>query len=174
MTKQGTSKMADVQRLEMRGMISLRCDESLTVGVAGLNRPSMGRIDVQGDSALAWMSPDEVLLMVPLADVSAALVQIAAQFQGVHHLAVDVSDARAMFVLTGTDAREVMAKLAPVDFHPDSFGPGRFVRSRLGQVAAAFWMTEGHDIHVICFRSVADYVADLLTRSAKDGAVGHF
>jgi hypothetical protein len=39
---------------------------------------------------------------------------------------------------------------------PDSFAVGDFRRSRMAQVAAAFWRHDsGFD--VICFRSVADY-----------------
>jgi sarcosine oxidase, subunit gamma len=165
--------MVNVQKLELRGMITLRCDLSKTTDIIGLGKPAVGRIVMQGARALAWMSPDEVLLLMPPEEVAAAFEQISEQFQEVHHLAVDVSDARALFALTGIGAREVIAKLAPVDMHADGFGPGQFRRSRLGQVAAAFWMTESNDIHLICFRSVADYVAALLEQSAKDGPVGH-
>ncbi len=165
--------MVNVQKLELRGMITLRCDVSRTTDILGLGVPAVGRIVTHERCALAWMSPDEVLLLLPPEDVGAAIKQISEQFQEVHHLVVDVSDARALFALTGTGAREVIAKLAPVDMHADSFGPGQFRRSRLGQVAAAFWMTDSNDIHLICFRSVADYVTALLEQSAKDGPVGH-
>jgi sarcosine oxidase subunit gamma len=67
-----------------------------------------------------------------------------------------------------------MAKLAPADLNPDSFTLGDFRRTRLGQVAAAFWMRDEDTFEVICFRSVADYTFDLLAASAKAGAVGHF
>lgn len=163
-----------VQRLGLRGMISLRCHLAKLGALAGMDQPGVGRIVTAGDRALAWMSPDELLLLLPPVDVPAALVQIAQQCQGLHHLALDVSDARALFALSGLAAREVIAKLAPVDLHPDSFGPGQFRRSRLGQVAAAFWLTDAGDLNLICFRSVADYVFALLEQSAKDGAVGLF
>lgn len=167
-----------ISDLGLQGMITLRGDHSAVAGVCtgltGAAFPGMGRIETAGEKAVAWMSPDEVLILLPHADVAAALARIGEALQGVHHLAVDVSDARALYAVRGAHAREVMAKLAPVDLHPAQFGPGQMRRSRLGQVAAAFWMPNDGEFRVICFRSVADYVHALLDQSAQDGAVGYF
>ncbi|MEN8917520.1 MAG: sarcosine oxidase subunit gamma family protein, partial [Octadecabacter sp.] len=85
-----------------------------------------------------------------------------------HFLAVDVSDARAVFTVSGDGARDVLARLCPVDLHPDSFGLGQVRRTRMAQIAAAFWMhDDGFD--VVCFRSVADYAQGVLTRAATTG-----
>lgn len=162
------------------GMITLRGDlgdqalKTACTVLAGVDFPAIGRIAIRGDRGLAWMSPDEVLLMVPYAEVASTLSRLTEALAGQHHLAVDVSDARAVIELSGPSAREVIAKLAPVDMHPASFGPGQFRRSRLGQIAAAFWMEDDLRVMVICFRSVADYAFGLLEHSIKDGAVGYF
>lgn len=167
-----------VRDLGLRGMITLRGEVAAMAGICvdltGAAMPGMGRIEQAGDKALAWMSPDEVLIMVPHDAVSEALARIAAALNGTHHLAADVSDARALIGVTGPDAREVFAKLAPADLHPASFGPGQFRRSRLGQVAAAFWLDADGQFSVICFRSVADYTFALLAQSALDGPVDFF
>ena len=158
-----------------RGMITLRGEPAALAGaLGGLALPGTGQIIQMGDRALAWMSPDEFLLLLPHAEVAATLGQISQSLQGVHHLAVDVTDARALLSLTGPGAREVIAKLSPADLHPAQFGPGQMRRTRLGQVAAAFWMQADGAIMVICFRSVADYVAALLAQSVQDGPVGYF
>ncbi len=167
--------MVNVQDLGLHGMITLRGDHAaLGTALPGMALPGRGQIITAGENALAWMSPDELLLLLPHDKVPATLRQMSQSLQGVHHLATDVSDARGLFNLSGPGAREVMAKLTPVDLHPASFGPGQFRRSRLGQVAAAFWMTAEAEFSVICFRSVADYVAALLAQSARDGEVGYF
>ncbi|MDP5334258.1 MAG: sarcosine oxidase subunit gamma, partial [Paracoccaceae bacterium] len=62
------------------------------------------------------------------------------------------------------------AKLAPVDLHPAHVGPGDVRRTRLAQVAGAFWMPEAGQINVVCFRSVAQYVFDLLCTAADPAA----
>lgn len=165
-----------VRELGLQGMISLRGDlssrklQKVCTDVTGAKFPAQGK--VQG--GLAWMSPDEVLIMVAHDAVDPTLEKIAKAMKGRHHLAVNVSDARAVFEVKGPFAREVIAKLAPIDVHPNTFGIGDMRRSRLGQVAAAFWMTDADCFHVICFRSVAEYTFNLLAASAKAGPVGHF
>ena len=95
--------------------------------------------------------------------------------QGIHALAVDVSDARAMLHVSGDAAREVMAKLAPVDLGSDAFQPGQFRRTRLAQIPAAFWMQDAQTFHIICFRSQGKYLFDLLNIAAAPGSkVGYF
>ena len=164
----------------LRGMIILRGDlsngkvKAVCKAVSGVDFPGQSQVNCEGDKGLCWMSPDEVLVLVPYAEVAQAMAQIDKALAGQHYLAENVSDARAVLYVEGTFAREVMAKLAPVDLHPDSFKPGDFRRTRLGQVAAAFWMRDEDTFVVICFRSVADYTFKLLAASAKAGDVAHF
>ena len=168
--------VVSVRELGLQGMISLRGDlsarklQKVCADVTGAKFPAQG----QANNGLAWMSPDEVLLMIDHGAVDAALEKIGKALKGQHYLAVNVSDARAMLEVQGPFAREVIAKLAPVDLHPATFQPGDFRRTRLGQVAAAFWITDDQTFRVICFRSVADYTFRLLEASAKAGPVGHF
>lgn len=163
----------------LRGLITLRGDltdkslRSVCKALTGLAVPDIGRIVQDGAKALCWMSPDELLVLLPYAEAAAAIAQIDKALAGKHYLAVDVSDARALITAEGRFAREVIAKLAPIDLHPDSFVPGMMRRTRLAQAAAAVWMPDADTVEVICFRSVAEYLFDLLAKSAKAGAVGH-
>lgn len=165
-----------ITELGLRGMISLRGDlsgkalQKTCKDITGAAFPSQGQVS----GGLAWMSPDEVLIMLDHGAVDNALAKIAKALKGKHHLAVNVSDARAVLEVKGAFAREVIAKLAPIDVHPQSLSIGDFRRSRLGQVAAAFWMSDSDTFNVICFRSVAEYTFNLLAASAKAGPVDHF
>lgn len=169
-----------VREMGLRGMVTLRGDLSdkalakVCKSLTGMELPAAGKAIVADQKGLCWMSPDEILVLVPHAEAGEAVAKIEEALKGRHHLAVNVSDARALIAVEGRFAREVVAKLAPVDLHPDAFVPGDFRRSRLGQVAAAFWMQDETSIHVVCFRSVADYAHRLLAASAKAGPVGHF
>lgn len=164
----------------LRGMITLRGDlddpdlRKICTEITGQDMPSIGKISTSGDHALCWMSPDELLLLVPYDHVLSAVARIDAALSGRHYLAENVSDARALIHVEGDYAREVIAKLAPVDLHPAQFGAGDFRRSRLAQVPAAFWMVDQTTFAVICFRSVAEYAFDVLAASAKAGRVGVF
>jgi sarcosine oxidase subunit gamma len=113
------------------------------------------------------MSPDEYLLILPYAEVTDALAKLAKSLAGEHYLAVDVSDARAVFRVEGDKAADVLRKLSPVDF--DRLEPGELRRSRAAQVAVALWQQD-QGFTLVCFRSVAAYVMGLLTHSAQAGS----
>ena len=163
----------------VQGMITLRGDLSDPVLARALGRaiPDRRGIVADGARSLAWMSPDELLLMLPYTAARETAESIRKAMAGKHFLAENVSDARAVFDLTGEDGalREVVAKLAPLDMAPGHFGPGEIRRTKLGQVAAAVWMPAPGALRVVCFRSVATYVFDLLSTAARKGsAVGVF
>jgi sarcosine oxidase, subunit gamma len=171
-----TQGIAEIAALDPIGMISLRGD--LTAGylkkvvkkITGVAMPDTRGINLEGGKGVAWMSPDELLLIGPYADVAANLETLQKAIGSNHALAVNVSDARAVFRVTGKHTREVLAKLAPVDTSPDAFAPGTIRRTRLAQVPAAFWMIDDNTAELVCFRSVAQYVFDLLKTAAQRGS----
>lgn len=169
-----------IREAGLQGMIILRGDladkklRTVCTGLSGVGFPAQGQAKSEGKKGLCWMSPDEILVLVPYDEVAAAIASIDKALTGTHYLAENVSDARAVLIVEGAFCREVIAKLAPVDLHPDTFKPGDFRRTRLGQVAAAFWMRDEDTFQVICFRSVAEYTFNLLAASAKAGQVGYF
>jgi sarcosine oxidase subunit gamma len=170
------SDLAQVMRVTARGMITLRGDLKSTLmkksvkAVTGQGMPTSGQFLGNETSGVAWMSPDELLLVVPYADVAKSVTQIDDTLNGNHYLVADVSDARAVFSVLGTNARDVLARVCPVDLHSSSFYAGQFRRTRMAQVAVAFWLHDtGFD--VVCFQSVGDYAQDLLTQAAEN-AVG--
>jgi sarcosine oxidase subunit gamma len=171
---------AAITRREVVGIVTLRADladprlAAAVEAATGCPLPATRRIEVSARGAVAWMSPDELMLFTGPTDAPAAVAALDAALASTHHLAVDVTDARAVFRLEGPGAREVIAKGAPVDLHPAAFGPGDFRRSRLGQVAAAFWMPAPEVIELMCFRSVAPFVAAWLDQAARPGSLpGH-
>ncbi|WP_112309761.1 sarcosine oxidase subunit gamma [Pseudogemmobacter bohemicus] len=164
---------ARVEEIGPLGMITLRAKpgtKGLVVAIkaaTGCNLPEARKITHAGANSCGWMSPDEYLLVLPYGDVAKALAAIAKAMEGTHHLAVDVSDARAVFRVTGPEADQVLRKLTPADL--DAVGEDEIRRSRFAQVAAAFWPSEG-GYTLVCFRSVAGYVMGLLTHAAQSGS----
>lgn len=155
------------------GMVTLRGDLSAPWMAEALKAigapevPGQRRITGKGEMHLAWMSPDELLLLCPRAEAAGLAAQLAQALEGRFALAADVSDARVLFEIDGAFWREALATLAPVDFDRDVFGPGEMRRTRLAQVPAAIWC-EGRDrARLVCFRSVASYVFDVLQTAAE-------
>jgi sarcosine oxidase, subunit gamma len=164
---------AAVQEIGPVGMITLRCKHDVKAlpkavkAAVGMAMPAPRRIVKDGAFGVAWMAPDELLLILPYDQVANVLGTVAKAMKGEHHLAVDVSDARAVFRITGARADQVLMKLTPADL--SKMEPGEIRRSRAAQVAAAFWAEDG-GFSLVCFRSVAPYMMGLLTHSAQPGS----
>lgn len=116
-----------------------------------------------GARSLGWMSPDELILMLPAADLADVLDALADALAGLHHLVVDVSDMRAMFQITGPRADQVLMKLTPADVAGVAVGELR--RSRLS-LRRSRVLAGGRRLATVCFRSVAVYMRDLLDTAA--------
>ncbi|TNJ40865.1 sarcosine oxidase subunit gamma [Phaeobacter sp. B1627] len=168
--------LARVEETGLGGMITLRGDfasaafRAAVKTATGGDLPDTRRIAFGDRGAVAWMSPDELLLLVDYAEAAAVTASLARDLAGEHHMAVNVSDARACFTVNGASAREVIAKVAPVDLAPGQFAPGDFRRTRFAQVAGAFWLDEADVFHIVCFRSVAAYMFNLLSTAAHPQA----
>ena len=164
---------AEIREIGPVGMITLRCKHDVKAlpkaikSAVGMAMPAPRRIVKDGAFGAAWMAPDELLLILPYDQVANVLAGIAKSLKAEHHLAVDVSDARAVFRITGEKAAQVLTKLTPADL--TALQPGEIRRSRVAQVAAAFWVQDD-GFTLVCFRSVAVYVMDLLAHSAARGS----
>ena len=168
--------IATVERLAPRGMVAVRADLSdgalrrAVADAAGAEVPEPLRWTGGKDAALAWMSPDELLLLVPEDRAAAAADRLRGALEGAHALVADVSAMRAAFRVSGAAARATLAKLAPADLSPRAFGPDAFRRTRLAQAPAALRMTEA-GIEAYGFRSHAAYLAGILENAAARGPV---
>ena len=160
------------------GMLTLRGDfksskfKTSFSKAVGAKLPTERKV-ILARNDVAWMSPDELLIFCDYADASGLSQKLQMELKDQHHMLVNVSDARALFEVSGSGIREVIAKLAPVNIA--KLGIGEIRRTRFSQVAAAFWLTSETSLNVICFSSVADYMFNLLkTSSMPNSKVGNF
>lgn len=168
------SGFASVSDAGLRGMITLRADlasKSLAAvlkATIGTGVPAPRRITFNGEKGVGWMSPDELLVLVPYSEAAATVLALATALRDEHALVLDVSDARAVFRIVGKSADQVLRKLSPADF--DVLASGELRRTRVAQVAGAFWRTGPDEITLVTFRSVAAYVFGILAMSARPGS----
>lgn len=162
----------------LRGMISVKADlTSPDVGALlsqlvgeGALPPRKARF--RGETGALWMAPDELLIMTPRAQASAVAAHAELALSEIRRLVVDVSDMRSVIRLVGPGAREILAKGAPVDLHPESFRTGDLRRTRLSSVAAALYQLAStpETFEIVCFRSYAPAVWDWLAASSDPAA----
>ena len=162
-----------VEEAGLVGMITLRGDLA-SEGVAkavkaatGADMPGQGEIIEGAKGRAGWMSPDELLLIVDHAKAADFVAAASKSLAKEHALVVNVSDARAVYRVTGDAVREVLAKLSPAD--TAAMVPGQIRRTRIAQIPAAFYLTDEKTAELICFRSVAQYAFDILKDAAMSG-----
>ena len=164
------TRIATITPASGLGMVMIRADlgraGDAIAEAAGLPIPAVTRIVIEGDRALGWMAPDELLLVLPNGEAAQAVTTLQDALAGEHALVADVSDMRCTFDVTGAAPSQVLAKLSPTDF--DALPADVLRRSRAAQVPVAFWrIPEG--FRVIAFRSVEDYLRRILEGAAAAG-----
>jgi sarcosine oxidase subunit gamma len=169
---QSYAGFADVAELGLCGMVAIRCDLSSktlakALTVAGLCVPDTRQIALGAEGSTAWMGPDELLIMCDYAQAAALQGKLANALAAEHALVTNVSDARAVFRVSGEKADQVIQKLCPVDLA--ALKTGEIRRTRAAQVAVALWRSSQDEITLISFRSVAGYVMGLLELSSRKG-----
>lgn len=168
------SGFSTVREAGLVGMVTLRGDLSspelaaAVTAATGCAVPGQRRRVTSGDWSVCWMSPDELLLVGRYEAAPGLVDQLTSALQGQHALAVDVSDARASFSITGRKAAEVLMKLCPVDFA--ALAEDEVRRTRLAQIAAALWKSGPEEYSLVCFRSVASYAFGVLENAARPGS----
>ncbi|WP_298432031.1 sarcosine oxidase subunit gamma [uncultured Jannaschia sp.] len=160
-----------VEALPPVGMITLRGDlDTLGAAVAdvtGCDRPDQRLRTEAGDHGCLWMSPDELLVTCGYDAAPEIAARLTDALGDAFATVAVVSDARAVFAMTGQGAEAVLARLMPVDF--DRMAPTEVRRTRMAQIPAALWR-EGECWRVVCFRSVAGYAEGLLRNAVPIGA----
>ena len=170
---QSSSGFVTVADAGLRGMITVRGNLSSPAmakamrAATGCDIPPARRIALAGDKGAAWMSPDELLVLVPYAEAVATVAAMTTALLGEHALVADVSDARAVFTVTGSRADQAIRKLSPADI--GTMAGDEIRRTRIAQVAGALWWSGADQITVVTFRSVAGYAMQLLSTAGRAG-----
>ncbi|MEM9145627.1 MAG: sarcosine oxidase subunit gamma family protein [Pseudomonadota bacterium] len=166
-----------IRDMGLRGQITLKADltepavATAVETVAHVPLPSkLSAAFAEDGRGAVWMAADEMLIFVPKAEVSAALEALEAALADLHHMALDVSDARAVLRLSGRPVAEVLAKGAPVDLRASAFPVGRARRTHLAGLAVGLWRRGEDDWDIVCFRSYAHHLFDWLVRVGGEGA----
>jgi sarcosine oxidase subunit gamma len=149
-----------------RGMIDLRGEGSsakfkqAVKSVLGFDLPAKPRTSAsKGPITVLWLSVDQWLVTCARGDQAKLLADLNRALQGIHSLAVDVSDMRSIIRLEGEHVREVLMKGSSIDFTMPEYKAGLVRRLVFAEIAAlAHIVSEGPDvIDIYVFRSYADY-----------------
>lgn len=159
-----------VGQITLRGNLGNKSMANAVETVTGLGVPAQLGVEAAGDTRAVWMSPDELLLICAKDAAADAVVRADKALARSHHLALDVSDTRAVLRLTGALVGEVLAKGVPCDCSDKGFPVGRARRTHLGGLAVGIWRLDAESWEIVCFRSYAHHLRAWLEQAAVPGS----
>jgi sarcosine oxidase subunit gamma len=157
--------------IDLRGLVSDKKFMAAAKATLGVDLPRAPRTSTTwGDIKVLWLSPDQWLITCPRAKAQVLADQLSRDLAGIHSLAVNVSDMRAIIRLEGEGCREVLMKGSTLDLTDGDYTPGTVRRMRFAEIAALLSIVEDNVIDVYVFRSYADYTWNFLVKAARKGS----
>ena len=163
----------------MRGLLVLRGDAAgaefrgTVAAVLGLE-PVVEPLTAvrRRDVSMLWLGPDEWLVVTPERRLDRIERTLRDALEGHHAALTDVSHSRAVIILSGAHAREVLAKGCTLDLHPRVFGPGRCAQSRLAKCQVLIHQTSAASaFEIYVHRSFAHYAWTWLEDAGREFGV---
>ena len=164
-------EIPDRGMIDLRGLASDAAFMSAVKDVLGFDLPVRPRTSATwGDVRVLWLSVDQWLILSTRSKAQEILSRLRNALEGVHSLAVDVSDMRAVIRLEGEGCREILMKGASLDLLDEEYKPGCCRRMRFAEIAALLHVVEETVFDVYVFRSYAHYTWNFLCATAREPA----
>jgi heterotetrameric sarcosine oxidase gamma subunit len=116
---------------------------------------------VNGSHTIFRVGPSQFWIVGPATDATAAMLQNNCAVTPLSHSRVRIS-------LSGTPAREVLAKLAPVDFHVSAFTPGTVALTGIHHTPVTVHCTGEDAFDIYVMRTFAMNLWEVVTDAALE------
>jgi sarcosine oxidase subunit gamma len=142
--------------------------------VTGLALPSSANsFTTANEMACLWLGPDDWLILGPGGDENVTAARLRAAFGDSHAAAVDVSEARTTITVSGSRARDLLAKGTSIDLHPRAFSAVRCVQT--GFAGANVILRQVDDappsFEILVLNSFAEHVWEWLGGACREFSV---
>jgi len=128
----------------------------------GVHLPSSPRAVECAGKMIVWAGPDQWLIIEPQTAVADASIELAKSFNGLAS-AIDVSDSRVIFRVSGPSAKDALSKGIPIDFHDRAFKPGDVAITHCAHLGVTLWrLADGEGYDVACARTYSSNLLDWL------------
>lgn len=164
-------EITDRGMIDLRGLASDPAFLSAAHDALGFALPLEPRSSAAwGDVRVLWLSVDQWLILSTRKKAHEILANLRNTLKGIHSLAVDVSDMRAIIRLEGEGCREILMKGTSLDLLDPQYKPGTCRRMRFAEIAALLHVVEDNVFDVYVFRSYAHYAWTFLSATAREPA----
>jgi len=135
-------------------------DEAAIAAAAGPLPETVWRATVNGERTIFRIGPTQFWIVGPEKDGLPAKLEGACAVTPLSH-------SRVRIALSGAPAREVLAKLIPVDLHAAVFTPGSVALTGIHHTPATIHCTGEHAFDIYAMRSFALNVWEVVTDAAR-------
>ena len=141
--------------------------------VLGVALPSSPNSLVETDDlTVCWLGPDEWLAIVRPDSETEIITALRESVAALHAAVTDTTGGYTMLNLSGSRARDLLAKGCPLDLHPRAFAPGQCAQTDLAKTAILLIPrsnnSDPQSFDVVVRRSFVDYLAHWFEHSASE------
>ena len=157
--------------IDLRGLASSRKFMAAAKAALGVDLPRQPRSSVSwGDVKALWLAPDQWLILCPRTKAVTLLAELRGALGGIHSLAVDVSDMRAIIRIEGDGSREILMKGTSLNLLSSDYPAGTARRMSFAGIAALLHVVEDDIFDIYVFRSYAHYAWEFRLATAREPA----
>ena len=164
------SEVAHRTIINIRGTASDHAFASAVQSATGVALPgNANTVSVAGSRQILWLGPNEWWVTGADGEADFLAETLRAAFVGQHATACDVSESRAIIVLKGPKARDVLMRGVSLDLHPRAFSVGQCAQTGVSRANALLHLVDdAPTFEVYVLKSFADYLWRWLEKAAVD------
>ena len=159
-----------IERIENLSIVSLKVSSKSLENARNSLQLASPASASNGDPRSLWFGPDRWLLVSDSKSADSMVEECEKSLADVLHNAVDYSAGLAVYRLTGTGARDLLAAGCGLDFRDDKFPVGTCCRTRFAQIAAVIVAEGPEHFDIYVDRSYETYLSDWLSDSSSISA----
>jgi sarcosine oxidase subunit gamma len=148
---------------EAPAILHVLASRSTRDSVAG----KLGKLAAAGRFVLRAAGPDKWLVLAPAAEAPRLMTELRKALAETASL-LDQSDGRVLIELSGSEAREALAKGTGIDLDPDVFPVGRSAITAFGHVTVHLTRSAGDVYELIVMRSYEGTLWETLLEAARE------
>ena len=164
------SEIAHRTIINIRGTAPDPAFSSAVQTATGVALPSAANtVSTAGGRQILWLGPNEWWVTGADGEAESLVEKLRENFIGQHAAACDVSESRAILVLKGPRAREVLMRGVSLDLHPREFRVGQCAQTGLSRANVLLHLIDDvptFEIYVL--KSFSDYLWRWLEKVAQD------
>lgn len=124
-------------------------------------------VSSSGDLSIAWLSPTRWLVVAPERGPG-VLEKSLREACGDSGAVIDVSHGRTVIRISGPNARQVLMKGAPLDFHRKVFTPGKTAQSAISQCGVVLVCVAEDAFDLYVFRGFGQHMWEWVCDAANE------